>query len=125
MNYTIEVKYENGIVFAYTTGKDSYEITYEIWTKIMAVCKANNCFRVLGIQNMTPLKTIEAYDVEKVFRELGVSMKYKIAWIEEDAETREMLEYSAAVLRNRNLLNGGLFTSQSAALKWLRSDEPI
>lgn len=120
MNYELEISYSAGIVRVYMAGDDDYATCRETFSKIKNACDHYQCYKILGIQKMTPLKVTEAYDVEKIFRELGLSMAYSIAWVEqESAEAREMLEYSAAVLRNKHLLNGGIFANEDDALQWL------
>ena len=123
MDCTIDIKYENGIVFAHLAGDVDYTKSQETFQAIIDLCKANNCYRILGVQSFPPLKITAAHDMEKIFRDVGFSKKYKIAWVEEtNDDTREALEYSAAVLRNRNLLNGGIFANHEDAYQWLLKD---
>ena len=71
MNYEAEVFYENGIVHVRMSGVDSYAANLDAFSRMVACCKEFNCYAVLGIQNMTPLSTVDAFEVTHIFEQLS------------------------------------------------------
>lgn len=62
---------------------------------------------------------MDAFKHEKIFRETEVSLKYRIAWVKKNPIARENIQFVETVLKNRGLVNGGLFTDVSEAKAWL------
>ena len=79
-------------------------------------------YLVLGLANTTkPLQTIEAYDHAKIFTQLGITQKYRIAWVELNPDAYDTTHFIETVLKNRGLPSH-LFTDVSQAKEWLLGD---
>lgn len=84
-------------------------------------CDSYSCYDILGVSDLdTPFSTMDAYDHHEIWAEVGVTLKHRIAWVNKDAESLEILKFTETVLLNRCQLNGGLFPSIGEAEKWLR-----
>jgi len=119
METEITVTFKNDYVEVITTGGHNLDIAREIWSKAIETCIANDCYKVLGIANTTkPITVLEAYDHDVLFRELGVDLKYRIAWVEMNPTVRENYKLAETVLKN-NGLPGILFDDVDEAKKWL------
>lgn len=92
--------------------------------QVRDACNEHNCYRVLGIGYTTSLETMEAFDSADLFKTLGLSAKYRIAWVETNQETKEVIAFTETVLVNRGLA-GRLFSNVAEAEEWLLSQAPI
>ena len=119
LNYTI--KKEKYFILVKQAGEDSYEVSLELWKEVAKACKKYQCFNILGISDTTPLKTMGAYDHHKIFDEAKITMKHRIAWVENNSKAIEMLLFAETVLKNRGRLNGKVFANVVEAKKWLMS----
>lgn len=116
---SIDIKKEDKYILARITGNIGYAQILELWRGIIRACDEYQCFNILGISETEPLSTMDAFGHEKIFRETGVSMKHRIAWVEKDPAAKKQLEFAETVLKNRGLVNGGLFADVSEAKAWL------
>ena len=122
MNYEAEVFYENGIVHVRMSGVDSYTANLDAFSRMVACCKEFNCYAVLGIQNMTPLSTVDAFEVTHIFEQLGISTAFNSAWVEPNEAAREQIKVSMRFLREKGLLHGHVFVTQAEAMAWLEKN---
>ncbi len=91
-----------------------------MWRRIVKTCESYDCFAVLGEQNMeNPLEVIENYQIQDIFRKVGITSQYKIAWVDLNFKTLESTQFAETVLLNRGLVNGRLFTDVDKAKEWL------
>ena len=67
------------------------------------------------------MEAIEGYDHARLFEELGIDDRYRIAWVEFNDEARDMTLFVETVLINRGL-PGRLFSSEADARAWLLSN---
>jgi len=119
MHNKIEVTYEDDHVRVIADGDKDYRYQDRLWHEITATCEAHHCFRILGISDTTtPLEAVEGYDTARIFRDLKIDNRYRIAWVELNDDARNMTEFIATVLANRGL-PGRLFDTEEAAKKWL------
>lgn len=119
MTNQLDIHYEDGIVHVYNAGEDSYSESLEMLRKVAAFCRQHDCFNILGVQDMTPLDPKDAYDHQKIFEKVGITSKYRIAWVEKDPETRQMLELAAAAIRHGIKVDTRIFADVSEAKAWL------
>lgn len=92
----------------------------ELWAAIVEACDQYNCYDILGISDLDqPFTTMEAFDHHKVFSDVGVTYRHRIAWVNRDPESSEMLKFTETVLVNRGKLNGRLFSTIDEAKRWL------
>lgn len=126
MSYTISVEFKGDHILARHTGEDNYRISLELWSKIVDTCTRRNCYYVLGItETTTPLNTMDAFNHGEIFKTLGVTSKYRIAWTERNPAALQSLRFVETVLRNRGITNGRLFSDASEALYWLLAEEAV
>ena len=120
MSYEMDIKFADGFLLVEVTGEDNYDVSHEIWMNIAQACEERDCFNVLGVSDMTnALATMEAYDHQKIFAEAGITLRHRIAWVEKNPEARKMIEFVETVLKNRNMVNGRVFSDVSEAKNWL------
>ena len=115
------ITFEGDHIQVLSDGAKDFEFSTRLWTGVVGACEENDCFNVLGIANTTkPLETMEAFDHGKLFQELGISRKYRIAWVEQNPKGYDAAHLVESVLYNRGFL-ARLFPNVEQARKWLRS----
>ena len=126
MQNKIEVTFAGDHVRVIADGDKDYRFQNRLWREISETCEENQCFRILGVSHTTtPLEAVEGYDTARIFRELNIDNRYRLAWVETDLESRSMTEFIATVLANRGL-PGRLFDTKEEARIWLfKPDEEI
>ena len=123
MKHEIKITFENNFVQIISDGEKSYETSSKVWPKIIKVCQENDCFKVLGIATSTKSPSIiDTTHHGKLFHELEIDHKYKIAWVELNPESFERIKFLETVLYNRGL-PGKLFSDIEEAKIWLLKDE--
>ena len=119
MTETIKITFEGDHIRAESRGEKSIEWSRRLWTAIIDVCKANDCYKVLGIsESLTIMPIMDGFDHVELFRELGIDTKYRIAWVELNPDALKTVRFVDAALFNR-LLPGRLFMTEEDAKKWL------
>ena len=122
MNNEITISFEGDYVRAVANGEKNFDYQTELWTRIVATCRENECLNVLGVAYTTrPLRTMEAYKTAELFRQLGVTHEFRIAWIEKNPETYDTPYFVETVLVNRGF-TARLFPDEAQALDWLRDN---
>ncbi len=102
-----------------SVGSKSIDFARQILSEIAKACREHECYRVLGIAYSTDgLSTSDGFDHASLFQELGISNRYKIAWVEANRDLLEPIEFVEKVLYNRGL-PGRLFASIEEARNWL------
>ncbi len=120
MKNEFTVTFEDDLVQVRADGAKDFDFSEKVWTEVVRVCEANGCFDVLGIANTTvPIEVMEGYDHARLFEELGIDQKYRIAWVELNPEATDVVAFVETVLVNRGL-PGKLFETADDAKKWLR-----
>lgn len=103
-------------------GKRSIEYATALWSKVISVCRENNCYLILGVSNApNPMPIVDGFDHIDLFRRLEIRDKYRIAWAELNYEARSSTEFVETVLSNRGLYPGKLFSNEKDAREWLFS----
>ena len=125
MRDEIIVEYKGSYVYAAMYGKNNYDLSLELWRRIMAVCKQHNCFNILGENYTTEeLSTMDAFDHLKILEEVGLTFQYRVAWVDQKTPTAKGLEFvETVVVKNRGLANGRLFSNVEEAKRWLLGKE--
>jgi len=119
MSNKLEVSFEGDHIRVIADGDKDYRFQNRLWQEVSALCEEHKCFKILGTSNTTtPLEAVEGYDTARIFRELKIDSRYRLAWVEFNDESRSMTEFIATVLANRGL-PGRLFDTEEAAKKWL------
>ena len=125
MRDEIIIEYKGSYIYAALYGKNNYDISLELWRRIMAACKQYNCFNILGENYTTEeLSTMDAYDHLKILEEVGLTLQYRVAWVDQATATARGLEFvETVVVKNRGLANGRLFSNVEEAKRWLLGKE--
>jgi hypothetical protein len=121
----IIVEYRGSHVYAAMYGKNNYDLSLELWQRIMALCKEHNCFKILG-ENFTTqeLSTMDAFDHLKIMDLVGITLDYRIAWVSNTPETAFNLDFvETVVVKNRGLANGRVFPTIAEAKSWLLGED--
>lgn len=119
--YSIE--YVNSIIEVRAAGVPDRESVGQMWKDIIAACNEHSCFSILGIANMDqPLSLADAIDHQAIFLEAGVTIDYRIAWVQLNPEARKRSEVAETILLNRGMLNGRLFADEFEARRWLAGE---
>lgn len=125
MDDKIVVEYRGDYVYAALYGSNNYDISLELWRRIMAECRAHQCFKILG-ENFTTekLSVMDAFDHLKILEIVGITRDYRIAWVNNTPETAFTLEFvETVVVKNRGLANGAVFPTFAEAERWLLGKE--
>ncbi len=126
MRDEIIVEYnQEGYVHARHYGKNNYDISLEVWRRIMALCKEHNCLKILG-ENFTTeeLSTMDAFNHLDILALVGLTPQHRVAWVNHVKEAARGLEFvETVVVKNRGLANGKLFQTIEEAKRWLLGSE--
>ena len=119
MSATTTITFEGDHIRVESKADKSIAWAREFWTAVVEACKENDCFKVLGIsESTTVIPIMEGFDHVELFRELGITTKYRIAWVELNPAAIKTLKFVDAALFNR-LLPGRLFRTEAEAKTWL------
>lgn len=120
MPYHVEITPKEHYLHVEVTGDSSYENAVDLWRKIAAASKSQNCFNILGEQHMSnPISTIDAWNHQTIFSEAGITAKFLIAWVDKNPKTFEHTDFIRTVLANRDIGYGKLFSNAEKAKAWL------
>lgn len=117
--YTLDISLKANYVDVRLNGELTLEENFQVWIDIVNACETFNCFNILGVSNLEPFDVSHAYQHKDIFKDTGVTMKHRIAWVEENKDNQSMVKLIENVLINRSLVNGYLFPSEKEAKEWL------
>ena len=116
------ITFEGDHIKVISDGDKDLKFATELWSEVAKTCREHDCFKVLGIADtVTPMSTLDGYELAQVFRDLHIGASYLIAWVELNPDAKDAIYFIETVLSNRGL-PGRLFTSASEATEWLLSD---
>ena len=119
MQAEFTISFEDDYVKVVSTGDKNLAVARQVWAAIAETCQKHDCYDVLGLSNSEkPVTITEGYAHAELFRDLGITSGYRIAWVELNPDGRDVLEFTETVLLNRGL-PGRLFESEKAAIEWL------
>ena len=122
MKNHIEITFEGEYIKFLSDGEKDLAFVSRLWRQIAEACQKHSCFKVLGIANTTlPINTMDAFDHVDLFKNLGLTSKYRIAWVELNPKHIAVSSLVDTVLFNRGL-PGRLFATESEAKEWLFND---
>ena len=117
------ITFEGDYIKVHSNGDKDLEFSTRQWTAVVEACRAHDCFRVLGIGNTTkPQETMDGFEHARLWRELGIDSKYRIAWVELNPEAVDAVYFIETVLYNRGL-RVRLFPTEDEAKDWLLSGD--
>lgn len=125
MRDEIIIEYKDNYIHVRHYGKNNYDISLDLWRRVKAMCDQNNCFNILGENYTTDeLSTMDAFNHLKILELVGLTLKHRIAWVNQVKETAKGIEFvETVVIKNRGLVNGGIFSSVEEAKLWLLGKE--
>jgi hypothetical protein len=119
MKNAFSVSCKEDFILVVSKGAKNLEFARQVLTDVVKVCDQNCNYRILGISNTSkPVSVFDGYEYHELFKEAGVTHKYKIAWVEGNKEFVELYKFIELVLSNRGL-PGKVFTSIKEAKSWL------
>lgn len=123
MTNRMTISFEGDHVRVESYGDKTMAWSRQLFSAMVEACEANNCYRVLGVAESTkPLTILEGFEHVALFRELGISTKYRIAWVELNPAAVKTVRFVDAALFNR-LLPGRVFLKEEEAKAWLFSEK--
>lgn len=123
MDANFTISFEGDHIKVLSDGDKNLEFATGLWSAVADACKEHDCFKVLGIADSTsPMPVVEGYQHAELFRKLGITRNYRVAWVELNQDAKDATYFIETVLFNRGL-PGRLFDSVAAAIDWLLSDD--
>jgi len=121
VTFEYTICHDESTIIVKTQGVFDYLKIYDMWKGIVAACKANDCFDVIGLSGMEePMPAAEAYDYTSLFEATGITPKHRIAWVASEPEVLDRLRAVELVLANRGPYNIHIFEILSDAKRWLK-----
>jgi hypothetical protein len=119
MENKLEVTFEGDHILVMADGDKDYRFLERMFREVAVKCEQHECYNVLGLANTTtPVEAVDGYELPNIFRDYGIGQHYRIAWVEQDENARDTVEFVQTVLANRGL-PGLLFDTEAAARHWL------
>ena len=126
MTARFTVEFKGDYVEVHSDGEKDIEYARHLWTEVEKTCRASDCHRVLGLAKTTkPVKVIEGFDHAELFKGLGITPDYRIAWVEFNEEAFEIAKFIETVIFNRSIAALKAFHDEAAARLWLFSKEGV
>jgi len=120
MTIHYEISHKDSLIQVQVTGTTDEDSTRELWAAIVKACDTFDCYDILGTSSLDqPFSTMTGFSHSEIFTDTGVTLDHRIAWVDLNGESGDILKFTESVLVNRSKLNGGLFPSVEAARKWL------
>lgn len=120
MTAQYKIERVNSVIEVRVTGVPDRKSIAKMWKDIIDACTEHQCRSVLGLSNWDrPLKLADAIDHQAIFLEAGVTIDYRIAWVQLNPAAYKMTEVAETILLNRGLINGRLFSNELEARRWL------
>jgi hypothetical protein len=125
MTISYDITHSDSLIQVRVNGSLDVADVRRLWTAIVEACETHNCYDILGVSALDqPFSTVTAFNHHEIFTDVGVTLRHRIAWVDENGASNEILAFTESVLVNRSKLNGALFPSVEAARKWLNEDGP-
>lgn len=121
MRDEVIVEFKGDYIHVQHYGKNNYDISLDLWRRVKALCDKYNCFNILGESYTTEeLSTMDAFNHLKIVELVGLTLQHRVAWVIQEKETGKGIEFvETVVVKNRGLVNGGIFSSVEEAKRWL------
>lgn len=124
MRYEMLVTFMGTYVEARSVGEKSYQTAEKLWAEITRICQEHDCYRVLGIADSDKqMSLMDSINHEQLFRQFGITPRYKIAWAESNPDELGKLKNLETILVNRGY-RGKVFSDVEEAKAWLLKDVP-
>lgn len=121
MAFKFDISHSESLIQVHVFGTVDEVAIRQLWAAIVEACDSANCYDILGISELDePFSASDAFNHHEIFTEVGVELRHRIAWVNKDIESHDILKFTETVLVNRSKLNGGLFQSVDEAKLWLQ-----
>ncbi|MDH3699407.1 MAG: hypothetical protein OER83_06050 [Flavobacteriaceae bacterium] len=118
-NYHIYVK--DGYVQLHSNGAKDPHFATNLWRDVVKTCESHNIYRILGITNTaSSINVDEVQGVLKLAKYLGLDKVYKMAWVELNPKSNDIVEFTENVLSSK-AINVRSFDKVEKAKDWLFS----
>lgn len=119
MRNSLTITFEGDHILVRSDGEKDMEFATKVWSQVAATCEESNCFNVLGIaKTQIPVEALDGYDHARLFRDLDIDGRYRIAWVETSADAVDVAQFIELVLTNRGL-HLRVFETEEEARPWL------
>jgi hypothetical protein len=126
MSYHFDIAHDESMIKVRVFGTIDAAAIRQLWAAIAKACESFDCYNILGVSDLDhPFSTWDAFDHHEIFADAGITLRHRIAWVNKDSESRDVLKFTETILVNRSQLNGGLFPSIEAAEEWLREGSDL
>jgi hypothetical protein len=126
MTYKLDIKLKGNYIEVNLNGNGDLQDDFDNWKKITKFCRKHKTYNILGITEVSvnPFKVIDAFDAYKMFKEVGIDTRYRIAWFDKDPGVRKMDQFALTVMQNRAVCSEcEVFSEIHKAKKWLLKEE--
>lgn len=118
--YTIEKI--DSVIRVHTSGGYDFVSIFEMWEQIIAACESHNCFRVIGLSNLDePPAQVESYEYLSMLQAVGLTPKYRVAWVAENPALLDVMMLAETVIKHRSALVVRVFADVDGAESWMHS----
>ena len=88
MKIDIDIKLQDDYLLVKYKGPESPEISRQIMQQIVEACDKFECFNILVLAYLeNSLSVLENYDLFAMFAEVGFTLKYRLAWVDQNPDT--------------------------------------
>ena len=89
MEYKLDITPKGNYIYVQTSGERANAgVVKEVWGKIIKACGENNCYKILGVQyGQKSMKLIDIVASVPLLLRVGLSKKYKVAWVDLNKDT--------------------------------------
>ena len=123
MTIKYDISHSGALIEVRVNGAPDDADIRQLWEAIVEACETHHCYNILGVSDLDqPYSTVTAFNHHKIFSDVGITLRHRLAWVPESSASEEILAFTESVLVNRSNLNGGLFPSVDEARKWLHED---
>ena len=119
MDINIKIEKKDNHILVQYHGPDSLEISREIAIRTLAQCNEHKCYKILTLAHVTnKLSVIANYDLAAMFKDVGIPLGTKWAWVDLNPDVTDSSSFGAMVLYNRGFVVNA-FVDIEAARSWL------
>lgn len=110
MTNSYDISHSDSLIQVNVTGIADEADIQELWVAIVKACDTFDCYEILGTSSLDqPFSTMTAFSHHEIFNDVGVTLRHRIAWVDLNHESEEILKFTETILQNRSKLNGSLF----------------
>ncbi|AWB66610.1 hypothetical protein C2869_09285 [Saccharobesus litoralis] len=122
MTKPIEVNITNEYIHIQVSGENNFENCKFGWQTLVDTCQQAQQFHCLVEGYMdNPLPTMAAYDHVQLLKDVGLTNKHRVAYVDHNPNTYPAAKFGETVVHNRGFYNIKIFNKVDDALSWLLS----